>query len=176
MAQPITGRDSAPHAISNRSISIFAEEQNMRRTARKQAAQTAAAAEAAAVVEEEQPVEAVVEQPVVVVTVKRCIHHVKYLDRLLDVAKAMVDGQTDVSMRLLPEFGKSSSAKDGLQSFCKACDHIAMHDARVKASGGTAGARERVEVLIARRVEKRDKLTAEIDALRKSLTETAKED
>jgi hypothetical protein len=100
---------------------------------------------------------------------KRCSKHLTYLDRLPAAAKQLTSGRADVSIRKLTEFGKSSSASDGLQSMCKACDHIAMRDARVKAAGGTGTQREKIEATIARKDAQVQQLIADIAALQAQL-------
>jgi hypothetical protein len=105
---------------------------------------------------------------------KRCSMHHKYLDRLPDAAKVTTDG-LPVEIRPLVEFGKSSSSPDGLQNFCKACDHVAMHDyaLKAKASDPNAGKTSvaKIEATIARKLAQHNALAREIDELNARLKE-----
>jgi hypothetical protein len=63
---------------------------------------------------------------------KKCPGHAKFWDRLPDEVKQPIAGQTDPSIRPLAEYSKNTS-------YCKACDHLAMKDARERAKqSGTA--------------------------------------
>jgi hypothetical protein len=96
---------------------------------------------------------------------KRCSYHTKYLDRLPADAQQAIGGQTDVSIRRLDDFGKSSSAADGKQSFCKACDHVQMADSRARIARTLPASTAKIEATIARKVAQRDALTGEVEAL-----------
>jgi hypothetical protein len=104
---------------------------------------------------------------------KRCTYHQKYFDRLPDVARIPFNGHP-VEIRRLDEFGKSSSSSDGKQAFCKACDHLAMRDAREKAKSSDPHAGQtsivRLDALIARKTAQYNALAREIDELNVQLS------
>lgn len=97
---------------------------------------------------------------------KQGTQHTKLLDRLPADAQQAIDGHP-VEIRRLDDFGKSSSAADGKQSFCKACDHLLMKDARdrAKANNPAPVSTARLEATIARKLAQHNALAREIDEL-----------
>jgi hypothetical protein len=93
---------------------------------------------------------------------KKCPGHAKFWDRLPDEAKQPVDGQTDPSIRPLTEYSKNTS-------YCKACDHLAMKDARERAkqrAGPSTAKQEARDKRLATLLARYNDLAQKIDALR----------
>jgi hypothetical protein len=99
---------------------------------------------------------------------KRCSQHAKLLTQLPEEAQQAIEGYP-VEIRRLDAFGKSSSSSDGLQTFCKACDHLLMKQAREKAKANDPNAGTssiaRHEATIARKMAQYNALAREIDEL-----------
>jgi hypothetical protein len=90
---------------------------------------------------------------------KRCPQHARLLDVLPDEAKVVIDGQTDVSIRPLSEYQKSTSV-------CRACDHIIQRAWRLthKPAGSTPNI-EKQQATLDKLIAQRDALQARIDLL-----------